>query len=106
MALAARIDGRSYRTYCMVGDGELGEGQIWEAAMAAGHFRLGSLVCIVDRNQLSIDGPTEEVMGVEPLTEKFHCVRLADQPHRRPRRSTRSSRPLPGCMTIRTVRRR
>jgi transketolase len=73
MALAARIGGRSYRTYCMVGDGELGEGQIWEAAMAAAHFRLGSLVCIVDRNQLSIDGPTEQVMGVEPLTDKFQA---------------------------------
>jgi transketolase len=73
MALAARIGGRAYRTYCMVGDGELGEGQIWEAAMAAAHFRLGSLICIVDRNQLSIDGPTEQVMGVEPLTEKFQA---------------------------------
>lgn len=73
MALAARIDARGYRTYCMVGDGELGEGQIWEAAMAAAHFRLGSLVCVVDRNQLSIDGPTEQVMRVEPLTEKFQA---------------------------------
>jgi transketolase len=73
MALAARIGKRRYRTYCMVGDGELGEGQIWEAAMSAGHFRLGSLVCIVDRNQLSIDGPTEQVMAVEPLTDKFEA---------------------------------
>jgi transketolase len=75
MALAARVDGRHYRTYCMVGDGELAEGQIWEAAMAAGHFRTGSLVCIVDRNQLGIDGPTEDVMGVEPLVDKFTAFR-------------------------------
>ena len=51
----------------MMGDGELAEGQVWEAAMAAGHFQLGSLVGIVDRNQLSIDGDTEDMMGIEPL---------------------------------------
>lgn len=71
MALAGRIAGRDYRTYCMLGDGELNEGQIWEAAMAAGHFRLQGLVGIVDRNQLSIDGPTEKVMSVEPLVDRF-----------------------------------
>jgi transketolase len=71
VALAGRIQGRSYRTYCMVGDGELGEGQVWEAAMAASHFRVGSLVCIVDRNFMSIDGPTEELMGMEPLGDRF-----------------------------------
>lgn len=71
MALAGKIAGRDYRTYCMLGDGELNEGQIWEAAMAAGHFKLQGLVGIVDRNQLSIDGPTEEVMSVEPLEDRF-----------------------------------
>lgn len=71
MALAGRIAGRDYRTYCMLGDGELNEGQIWEAAMAAGHFKLQGLVGIVDRNQLSIDGPTEKVMSVEPLVDRF-----------------------------------
>jgi transketolase len=71
VALAGRIQNRSYRTYCMVGDGELGEGQIWEAAMAAGHFGVGSLICIVDRNYLSIDGPTEELMSMEPLGDRF-----------------------------------
>lgn len=75
MALAARVQGRSYRTYCLLGDGELGEGQVWEAAMAAGQFGLGSLVAIVDRNQLSIDGRTEELMGVEPLVDKFESFR-------------------------------
>lgn len=71
MALAGRMAGRDYRTYCMLGDGELNEGQIWEAAMAAGHFKLQGLVGIVDRNQLSIDGPTEKVMSVEPLVDRF-----------------------------------
>jgi len=71
IALAGRMQGRSYRTYCMMGDGELNEGQIWEAAMAAGHFKLRGLVGIVDRNQLSIDGPTEKVMSVEPLADRF-----------------------------------
>ena len=56
MALAARVQKRSYRVYCMLGDGELDEGQIWEAAMAASHYRLQGLVAIVDRNQLCIDG--------------------------------------------------
>jgi transketolase len=71
MALAARVQKRSYRVYCMLGDGELAEGQIWEAAMAAGHFRLQGLIGIVDRNQLCIDGPTEEIMKVEPLADRF-----------------------------------
>lgn len=73
MAVAGRIQNRSYRTYCMLGDGELNEGQIWEAAMAAGHFKLRGLVAIVDRNQLSIDGPTEKVMSVEPIHGKFEA---------------------------------
>lgn len=71
MALGGRVQGRDFRVYVMVGDGELAEGQIWEAIMAASHFRLGSLVCIVDRNQLCIDGPTEQVMAVEPLDQRF-----------------------------------
>lgn len=71
MALAARTQGSDHRVYCMLGDGELSEGQIWEAAAAAGHFGLQSLVGIVDRNKLCIDGPTEEIMSVEPLQDRF-----------------------------------
>jgi transketolase len=71
MALALRVQRRSARVFVMLGDGELAEGQVWEAAMAAAHYRLGSLVAIVDRNGLCIDGHTEEVMGVEPLTDRF-----------------------------------
>lgn len=71
MALAARTQNSDHRVYCMLGDGELSEGQIWEAAAAAGHFGLQSLVGIVDRNKLCIDGPTEEIMSVEPIEDRF-----------------------------------
>ncbi len=73
MALAGRMQGRSYRSYVMLGDGELNEGQIWEAAMAAGHHKLSGLVAIVDRNQLCIDGHTEAVMSVEPIHGRFEA---------------------------------
>lgn len=71
LALAARMTQRDYMTYVLLGDGELSEGQIWEAANAAGHFGLQHLVAIVDRNGLSIDGHTEDVMSVEPLHDRF-----------------------------------
>jgi transketolase len=71
MALAGRVQRRDFRVYCMLGDGELHEGQIWEAAMAASHFRLRALVGIVDRNRLCIDGDTEEIMAIEPLEDRF-----------------------------------
>jgi transketolase len=71
MALAGRMSGSDHRTYCLLGDGELAEGQIWEAAMSAGHFRLGNLVAIVDANQLGIDGFVRDVMAAEPVDGRF-----------------------------------
>jgi transketolase len=71
MALAGRAQRRSFRTFVMLGDGELHEGQIWEAVMAASHFQLQGLVAIIDRNRLCIDGTTEEIMAVEPIDERF-----------------------------------
>lgn len=71
IALAGRIQKRQFRTYCMLGDGEIAEGQIWEAAMSANQFKLQGLVAIIDRNQLCIDGHTEEIMAIEPLAERF-----------------------------------
>lgn len=71
MALATRAQERAFRVYCMLGDGELHEGQIWEAVMAAAHFRLQGLIGIVDRNRLCIDGDTEEIMSIEPLEDRF-----------------------------------
>ncbi|MBD5096132.1 MAG: transketolase [Lachnospiraceae bacterium] len=71
MALAARMRGKAYRTYCLCGDGEIQEGQIWEAAMFAGHRKLDNLVVIVDNNNLQIDGTVEEVCSPYPIDEKF-----------------------------------
>lgn len=71
MALAGRLSGRDYRTFVLTGDGELQEGQVWEAAMAASHYGLGNLVAVVDANGLSGSGPTSEAMNIEPLGERF-----------------------------------
>ncbi len=71
MALAARLDHRTYRVYVLVGDGESDEGQIWEAAMAAAHFKLDNLVVIVDRNCIQLDGWTHDIMNLEPLADKW-----------------------------------
>jgi len=71
LALAARMDGARWTTYCIMGDGELNEGQIWESAMFAGKERLGNLIGIVDRNNIQIDGNTEHVMPLEPLRDKW-----------------------------------
>ncbi|MFA5930355.1 MAG: transketolase [Candidatus Micrarchaeia archaeon] len=72
-ALAARLDGKSYRVYCLMGDGEQQEGQIWEAAMEAGHYKLDNLVGIVDKNCLQIDGNVCDVMDIDPIDEKYRA---------------------------------
>jgi transketolase len=71
MALAAKTDGKKHRIFTVLGDGELQEGSVWEACLAAAHFRLDNLVVVVDRNYLESDGPTEELMALEPLEDKF-----------------------------------
>ncbi len=71
MALAAKRDQKSYRVFCLMGDGEQAEGSNWEAAMAGAHYKLDNLVGIIDRNRLQISGTTEEVMGLEPLEDKW-----------------------------------
>lgn len=73
MALAAKLKGESYRTYCLCGDGEIQEGQIWEAAMFAGHRKLDNLVVIVDNNGLQIDGKVEDVCSPYPIDKKFEA---------------------------------
>jgi transketolase len=73
MALAGKMDGRAYRVYTLLGDGELTEGSNWEGSMAAANYHLDNLVVIVDRNGLQISGPTEEVMALEPLRAKFEA---------------------------------
>lgn len=71
MALVGKMDKKKWRVYCMIGDGECQEGQIWEAAMSAAHYKLDNLTVILDRNKLQIDGHTEEVMSIEPIDEKW-----------------------------------
>lgn len=71
MALSAKLSNKEYRTYCLCGDGEIQEGQIWEAAMFAGHRKLDNLCVIVDNNNLQIDGTVEEVCSPYPIDEKF-----------------------------------
>ena len=81
MALAAKVDGKSYRTYTIVGDGESEEGQVWEAAMFAAHYKLDNLCVIIDWNGLQIDGTVEEVMNPTPHDKKlqafgFHVISI------------------------------
>ncbi len=71
MALAGKLDGARHRVYCIIGDGECQAGMIWEAAGTASHYRLDNLTCILDRNGLQIDGPTEEVLSIEPIAERW-----------------------------------
>ncbi|MBE6821527.1 MAG: transketolase [Ruminococcaceae bacterium] len=73
MALAAKMDGKDYRVYSILGDGEIEEGQVWEAAMFAAHHKLDNLCLIVDNNGLQIDGPVSEVGGPEPIDEKYRA---------------------------------
>ncbi|MDT8903935.1 transketolase [Anaeroselena agilis] len=73
MALAGRVDGKDWRVYALLGDGELEEGQIWEAAMLAAHYKLDNLTAFVDYNGLQIDGPVSEVMSPLPIPEKWRA---------------------------------
>jgi transketolase len=71
MALAARLDGKSYRTYVVLGDGESQEGQIWEAAMFAAYHKVDNIVAIVDYNKIQLDGFVKDIMELEPFAEKW-----------------------------------
>ena len=73
MALAGRMSGSPYRVACLAGDGEMQEGAMWEAAMAAGHFRLSRILLVIDRNHVQMEGKTEDIMGLEPLDEKLRA---------------------------------
>ncbi len=73
MALGGRMQARDFFTFVMLGDGEMQEGQVWEAATVAGHYGLSRLVAIVDRNGFQLDGRVDEMMGIEPLDEKWRA---------------------------------
>jgi transketolase len=73
MVLAGRVQGRDFNSFVLLGDGEQNEGQVWEAAMSAAHHKAGRLIAIVDRNRYCLDGEVDEVMGIEPLGEKWRA---------------------------------
>lgn len=83
IALATKLDGKNIRIYCLLGDGETHEGQVWEAAMTASHYKLANVCAVVDYNKFCIDGRIEEVMGLEPYLEKwrsfgFNAIEVKD----------------------------
>jgi transketolase len=105
IALAAKLDGRSYRTYVMLGCGELQEGLVWEALMAAAKFRADNLCAIIDYNRLQIDGRIDEVMSVEPLRGKlesfnWHVVEIDGHDIGDIRRGLAEARQTPGRPTV------
>jgi transketolase len=73
MALAGKLDKKEYRVFVLLGDGEVEEGQVWEAAMSASHYKLDNLTAFLDYNRLQIDGTIDEVISPEPLDEKFRA---------------------------------
>lgn len=104
MALAAKLDGREYRTYTLLGDGELEEGQVWEAAMFAGHRKLDNLCVIVDNNNLQIDGPISEVCSPYPIDKKFeafnfHVIAIDAHDFDQIRAAFKEARETKGCPT-------
>ncbi|MDY3051680.1 MAG: transketolase [Ndongobacter sp.] len=112
MALANRSDQRAARVFALVGDGEMQEGQIWEAAMCAAHYRLGRLVLILDNNDLQIDGRVGDIMNVYPIEEKFRAFGWAVQTidgHdfsqiRRALEGTRTAGDRPQCIVAKTIK--
>ena len=71
MAISAKLDNKNYRVYCILGDGEIEEGQVWEAAMSSSKYKLDNLCVIIDNNNLQIDGTIDEVMSSKPIDDKF-----------------------------------
>lgn len=105
MALAAKIDQKDYRVYTLLGDGEIQEGQVWEAAMFAGHHKLDNLLVIVDNNGLQIDGTVEEVCSPYPIDEKFkafnfHVINMDAHDFDSIRAAFREARETKGMPTV------
>jgi transketolase len=112
MALAGKMDRKTYRIHTLLGDGEINEGMIWEAAMAASHYKLDNLVAIIDNNGLQIDGPNATVMNTMPLSDKWSAfgwhVELADghdiESLMKALSALRQVRGQPGVIIARTVK--
>ena len=104
MALGAKLSGKDYRVYCLCGDGEIQEGQIWEAAMFAGFRKLDNLCVIVDNNNLQIDGPIDEVCSPYPIDKKFeafnfHVININGNDMEEIRRAMKEARETKGMPT-------
>lgn len=112
MALAAKLDGKTFRTYTLLGDGEIQEGQVWEAAMFAGHRKLDNLVVIVDNNNLQIDGSVDEVCSPYPIDEKFqafnfHVINIDAHDFTQIRNAldeARATKGMPTCIVMHSVK--
>ncbi len=105
MALGARLDRKDYRVYCILGDGEIQEGQVWEASMAASHFKVDNLCAVLDRNQLQIDGPTEKIMSIDPIRPKFeafgwHVININGHDHKEILRAFKEAESVKGKPTM------
>lgn len=112
MALAAKLDGKTFRTYTLLGDGEIQEGQVWEAAMFAGHRKLDNLVVIVDNNNLQIDGAVDEVCSPYPIDEKFkafnfHVINIDAHDFTQIRNAldeAKATKGMPTCIVMHSVK--
>ncbi|WAM36879.1 transketolase [Caldicellulosiruptor acetigenus] len=105
MALAAKLDGKDYRVYVLLGDGEIQEGQIWEAAMTAAHYKLDNLTAFLDHNGLQIDGKITEVMSPEPVDEKFkafgwHVIKIDGHDFNQIEKAVNEAKTIKGKPTI------
>jgi transketolase len=105
MALAARADKKDYRVYVVLGDGECDEGSVWEAAMMASHHKLNNLTAVVDRNKVCLDGNTEDILSLEPLSERWrsfgwHVVGADGHDFRQLRRALQEARNTPSQPTV------
>ena len=112
MALGAKLDGKDYRVYTLLGDGEIQEGQVWEAAMFAGFRKLDNLVVIVDNNGLQIDGPVDKVCSPYPIADKFKAFNFNvveidahdfDQ-IRSAFKNARDTKGMPTCIVLHSVK--
>ena len=105
MAIAGKLNKKDYRVYCVLGDGEIEEGQIWEAAMASNKYKLDNLCIIVDNNNLQIDGHVDEVMSVYPLDKKFeafncHVINVDGHDYDQLRAALKEARETKGMPTV------
>jgi transketolase len=111
-AIAGRLDGRDYRTYVLLGDGESQEGQVWEAAMTAGNYEIDTLTAILDSNRYQLDGAVEDINSLQPIAEKFTAFKwnvLEVDGHDLPAvmdalRAARENRGRPTCIIAHTIK--